>query len=114
VLGYGLLAKTSTVSSKSKNRTQLSGAQNNLSFGGLQRELRELTLRLSLPDETHLVPQYERYSHDSVADHGGHHAYCQPSSAVPNHHIRLFSCASNQASPILPFNLLQQNPVLLI
>jgi hypothetical protein len=114
VLGYGLLAKTSTATSKYKSRSQPSNVRKNLACGGHERELVELTKLIGFPSENPV----SLGSPDRIR-------------ALPTHHDVTYAChlpypallitqytrhtpeSLSDSSPF-PFNLFQQNPVLLI
>lgn len=113
VLGYGLLAKTSSGSSKTRSRNLPSGIEKNMILGGLQRELPELSATAGHGKDSH--PAFEA---------PGVFRFVSPPMTMLNHPLELLS---GYASPdtqhrfatitrptILPSNLFQQNPVLLM
>jgi hypothetical protein len=114
VLGYGLLAKTSTSSSKYKNRSQPSDVRKSLACGGDERELLELTKIIGIPSGKHLSPGSQDRIRVVPSPQEVMYAYHLPYHALlTRHEARLTSESLSYPSPV-PFNLFQQNPVLLI
>ncbi|MCE1273085.1 MAG: hypothetical protein LWW75_00955 [Chlorobiales bacterium] len=114
VLGYGLLAKTSSSGSKSRNRNPQAGIEKNLIFGGLQRELRELSTLVNPNTRPHTTYEAQKVLHVvTMPVATAHHVY-------PQRHLRLLSPelsrmpdTRSSSTPLL-YNTFQQNPVLLI
>ena len=115
VFGYGLLVKTTSVSSsKSKSRNQPPGIQRDLGLNGMQRELRVMPETLRQPVKPELTLRKRALLlHLSGSDHA-HAAYAfQPhlQPLLPYQYHRYYS---THIPFSLPYNLLQENPVLLI
>jgi hypothetical protein len=112
VLGYGLLVKTSSLNSKSKSREHATGIQNTLDLSGLHRELKVLSGTFRLPTGTGLTTcdkLVRTISPDHPAFYGTIH---HPDYRYSLHDSR--PLGNNPAITPLPYNLLQQNPVLLV
>ena len=114
VLGYGLLATTSSAGSKSRARTQVSETRNSLIPESFERALRELRRVDQVTHGTKLASEHAQHSDVISALEAPfclEHPRMQPLPARQDG-CRRHRIASNSAP--LPFNLLQQNPVLLV
>jgi hypothetical protein len=109
VLGYGLLLKASSFNSKSKTRNHASGIQRSLGSKGIYRELNNITGGLTLTKERVITRCISGITHTLES--------FQPlqlptrQSSIKDRSFRYFD---NPVHPPCPYNLLQQNPVLLV
>ncbi len=111
VLGYGLLAKTTSAGSKSKTRTHPTDVRNSLGYGEAEPENHPSSIalpRTALNRQEH--PDRTGPQHSPVAAAVFQHAR-HPFTTCP-------PCTSARLTPLaihhLPCNLLQENPVLLL
>ena len=114
VLGYGMLAKTSGTGSKSKGRSQLSVTRNTFIPESFERALRECRILEAASAQTHLTERHQHQT-DLISSFTVPIHFERPERhLLPADHDsgQVHGIASN--SPHLPFNLLQQNPVLLV
>ncbi|NTU94183.1 MAG: hypothetical protein HGB29_09385 [Chlorobiaceae bacterium] len=114
VLGYGLLAKTSSTGSKSRSRSVPTGIEKNLTCGAQNRELPRLS-PMGHPQAVarpafDAVKKFRLITSQQAQFSGFHPALhvTQSDAGIPQQ----FDYTSFSAP--LPCNLLQQNPVLLI
>ncbi len=115
VLGFGLLAKTSSASSKDKSRNHPSDVRKNLGCFGHDRELRELGEVISTTSEQHLSFGNQDQVRILPDPQEVMHAYHLPDEArLTRHDSRHTPSYSLSDSSPQPYNLFQQNPVLLI
>jgi hypothetical protein len=114
VLGYGLLMKASSFNSKSKTREQTPGLQSTPDLTGGTRALSVIPGKLIFSQETALSASQSGIAGTIEACHALNcSALCYPAmlTSVPDHSRRY----DHNSDPfLLPHNLLQQNPVLLI
>ncbi|NTW51307.1 MAG: hypothetical protein HGB22_01765 [Chlorobiaceae bacterium] len=114
VLGYGLLVKTSSGNSKSKSRDQATGVQRSIEPDGLHRELKVLPGDFRFPGKR----TYSSLSEEPARSFAADHFLFFSSPLHPDYRFSLLLSRQlfgfSPDSPSLPFNLLQQNPVLLV
>jgi hypothetical protein len=114
VLGYGLLVKTSSVNAKSRSREHAPGIQRALDLSGLNRELKVLSGTFRFPAETAVTNCSEELSRAfAPAPPAYYDAIPHPDFRAALHDRR-HHFGNYPAPPSLPYNLLQQNPVLLV
>lgn len=115
VLGYGLLAASSSAGTKSKSRSYPADVRKNLSLSGIHRELWDPSESVQTPSGRNLTFDGEQLFRLLPNAPGVSHAYHHSLPALPLTHL---DCANSpEFSPkttLLPYNLLQQNPVLLV
>jgi hypothetical protein len=115
VLGYGLLAASASAGTKNKNRSHPADVRKQPSFSGLNRELRELSATPRTPSGTTLTFDGGHMFSVIPEAHGASHAYRHPFPAPPLSHLdSAQSPRFSPKTPLLPYNLLQQSPVLLV
>lgn len=114
VLGYGLLVKTSSFNGKSKSRDHAPRIQRSLDLSGLHRELKVLPGTYRFPTERFFTGNSDKH----VTAFASGHSTFYGTYLSPGHRFSLLDCRhlyiNNPATPSLPCNLLQQNPVLLV
>ncbi|HWR01037.1 MAG TPA: hypothetical protein VN371_04170 [Chlorobaculum sp.] len=114
VLGYGLLVKTSSFNGKSKSRDHAPRIQRSLDLSGLHRELKVLPGAFRFPTEHSFTGRSAKQVNDFASAHSAPYGtILHPGYRFALHdsqHLRV----SHPATPSLPCNLLQQNPVLLV
>jgi hypothetical protein len=108
VLGYSLLAKTSSFSSKSKSRTDTVRIQKTPEQSGFERELFVQSCILGIPAYRDISASRHGLVDFSV-DEGFYVGHPLAFHGVP----LLLSCTALNSRPLRPYNLFQQNPVLL-
>jgi len=114
VLGYGMLAKTSASGSKSKSRSQFSDTRNSFIPERFDRSLTERRVPDAAPANTMLTDR-QRNPHDVISSLTSIiHLELADLQLLPSDHDsgRAHRIASHAHRR--PFNLLQQNPVLLV
>ncbi|NTV03242.1 MAG: hypothetical protein HGB04_10785 [Chlorobiaceae bacterium] len=114
VLGYGMLAKSSTSGSKSKSRTQLSETRNNLIPASFDRALREFRAMETAPTNPRLAGEHQHLSGLISALEAPVHLEHPDPYPIPSCHDSGQPSGMPSATLPLPGNLLQQNPVLLV
>jgi len=109
VLGYGLLLKASSLNSKSKTRNHAPGIQRSFGSKGIHRELNTISGALTLTKERVMTRGISGITHTLKAFHPIQLPTRQ--SSIQDRSFRYFS---HPVRPPCPYNLLQQNPVLLV
>ncbi|NTU67645.1 MAG: hypothetical protein HGB02_02060 [Chlorobiaceae bacterium] len=114
VLGYGMLAKTSTSGSKTKSRTQLSDTRNTLIPDSFERALRDLRVLDAAPAKTRLDSENPQQDCFLSALEAPVHIEHRKLHLLPADLDRGPAYGFASSPPSIPYNLLQQNPVLLV
>jgi hypothetical protein len=108
-LGYGLLLKASSFNSKSKTREHAPGIQRSLASKGIYRELNTVSANLSFTKDRVISRSISCIAHPLETCHTLQLPTRQ--SAIEDRSFRYFD---NPIRTPHPYNLLQQNPVLLV
>ncbi len=114
VLGYGLLAKTSTSGARSKPRNHPADIRNTLLTNGVDRALRIFPAMVISPARTALSEKLHPATGCVPPIDVAHRRDHRMLHDLPADHDIDSVSAGTSPSPHLPFNLLQQNPVLLV
>jgi hypothetical protein len=109
-LGYGLLLKASSFNSKSKTRDHAPGIQRSLGSKGIYRELNTVSGNLIFTKERALSRSNSGITHTLAACHALQ--FPTRKSAIQDHSFRYLD--NHPIRTPRPYNLLEQNPVLLV